>query len=302
MKYTLRHLEIFLAVARHKSTSAAAEELHLSQSAVSAGLLALENNYDVRLFDRTGKKLELNQVGHSLRKKAESLLAHAQEFDLELARHQDIGHLKVGASFTIGNHVAVNCLAAYLTESPDAHVEFAVANSPEIIAKVLNYEVDVGMVENASPRHDLELIPWLDDELIVFCSPDHPLASKPGVLGEKDLAGVRWILREPESGARKTFENAFTSLLPQLHIYLEFKHNEAIKRAVEAGLGVGCLSQIVLQNNLKEGSLIPLTLSRKFAMKRTFYIALAANRYHKSATDNWIRVCQGYQPVVERWS
>ncbi|MFA5630079.1 MAG: LysR substrate-binding domain-containing protein, partial [Porticoccaceae bacterium] len=204
MKYTLRHLEIFLAVARHKNTSAAAEELHLSQSAVSAGLLALENNYDVRLFDRTGKKLELNQVGHSLRKKAESLLAHAQEFDLELARHQDIGHLKVGASFTIGNHVAVNCLAAYLAESPDAHVEFSVANSPEIIAKVLNYEVDVGMVENASPRHDLELIPWLDDELIVFCSPDHPLASKQGVLGEKELAGVRWILREPEYGARKT--------------------------------------------------------------------------------------------------
>src|SRR5690606_18523128 len=90
MKYTLRHLEVFLAVARHKNTTAAAEELHLSQSAVSAALLALEKSYDVRLFDRTGKKLELNQTGHALRKKAESLLAHAREFDLELARHQNI--------------------------------------------------------------------------------------------------------------------------------------------------------------------------------------------------------------------
>lgn len=291
MRYTLRHLEIFLAVARVKNTSAAAEELHLSQSAVSAALLAFEDSYDMRLFDRAGKKLELNQVGHSIRKKAESLLAHAREFDLELTRHQSIGHLKVGASFTIGNHLAVNCLAAYLGEYPDAHVEFAVANSPEVIAKVLNYEVDMGMVENASPRQELELIPWLDDELIVFCSPDHPLAKK-GVLTEKDIAEVRWILREPESGARKTFENAFSTLLPRLKIYLEFKHNEAIKRAVEAGLGIGCLSQIVLQNNLKEGSLIPLTLSRHFRMKRTFYFALAANRYHKSATDNWIRICK----------
>lgn len=295
MKYTLRQLEIFLAVARHKNTSTAAEELHLSQSAVSAALLALENNYDVRLFDRTGKKLELNPTGHSLRKKAESLLAHAREFDLELARHQHIGHLRVGASFTIGNHLAVNCLAAYLADYPEAQVEFAIANSPDIIAKVLNYEVDVGMVENASPRKELELIPWIEDELVVFCSPDHPLASKRGPLTEKDLAGLRWILREPESGARKTFESAFAPILPRLHIYLEFKHNEAIKKAVEAGLGVGCLSQIVLQNNFKEGSLVPLALSSRFRLGRRFYLVLAANRYHMNAVDNWVRISQSWQ-------
>ncbi len=292
MKYTLRQLEIFLAVARHKNTTVAAEELHLSQSAVSAALLALENHYDVRLFDRSGKKLELNPTGHSLRKKAESLLAHAREFDLELARHQSIGHLKVGASFTIANHLAVNCLASYLAEFPEAQVEFAVANSPEIIAKVLNYEVDLGMVENASPRQELELIPWIKDELVVFCSPDHPLATKRGPLNERDIASVRWILREPESGARKTFEAAFAPLLPRLHIYLEFKHNEAIKKAVEAGLGVGCLSQIVLHNNFREGSLVPLRLSRRFRLERTFYLALAANRYHMNAVDSWLQTCQ----------
>src|SRR5690606_33812138 len=158
MKYTLRHLEIFLAVARHKNTTTAAEELHLSQSAVSAALLALEKSYDVRLFDRAGKKLELNQTGHALRKKAESLLAHAREFDLELARHQNIGHLKVGASFTIGNHLAVNCLAAYLGEYPYAQVEFMVANSPEIIANVINYEDVLGMVEKSALCRHLEII------------------------------------------------------------------------------------------------------------------------------------------------
>ena len=292
MKYTLRQLEIFLAVARHKNTTAAAEELHLSQSAVSAGLLALENHYDVRLFDRSGKRLELNQTGHSLRNKAEALVAHARELDLELVRHQEIGHVRVGASFTIGNHLAVNCLAAYLADYPDAQVEFDIANSPEVIAKVLNYEVDIGMVENASPRRDLELIPWLDDELVVFCSPDHELANKRGPLSEREIASARWILREPESGARRTLESAFAPLLPTLQVFLEFKHNEAIKRAVEAGLGIGCLSQIVLQNNFREGSLVPLKLPRRFQLRRTFYFALAADRYHKNATDNWIGVCQ----------
>lgn len=292
MRYTLRHLEIFLAVARHKNTTTAAEELHLSQSAVSAALLVLEKNYDVRLFDRAGKRLELNQVGQSLRNKAEALIAHAREFDLELIRHQDIGHLRVGASFTIGNHLAVNCLAAYLADHPEAHVEFDISNSPEVIAKVLNYEVDIGMVENASPRRELELIPWLDDELVVFCSPDHPLASKRGPLSEKDMVEVSWILREPESGARRTFENAFASQLSAMRVYLEFKHNEAIKRAVEAGLGVGCLSQIVLQNNFREGSLVPLRLNNRFQLRRTFYFALAAGRYHKKAADNWLEVCR----------
>jgi DNA-binding transcriptional LysR family regulator len=300
MKYTLRQLEIFLAVARQGNTTAAAGELNLSQSAVSAALRALEHSYDVRLFDRVGKKLELNLTGQSLRKKAESLLAHAREYDLELARHQYIGHLKVGTSFTIGNHLAVECLASYLAEYPEARVEFDVSNSPDVIARVLNYEVDLGMVENASPRKDLELIPWLRDELVVFCSPDHPLAGKRRALTERDIEGLAWILREPESGARKTFEAAFAPLLPALNVYLEFKHNEAIKKAVEAGLGVGCLSRIVLQKNLKEGSLIPLNLSNKFNLRRTFYFALAANRYHMSAVDNWLSVCKRFPDDLDR--
>src|SRR5699024_4344498 len=135
MKYTLRHIEIFLAIARHKNTTAAARTLHLYQSAVSAGLRSLEHNYDVRLFDRTGRNLELNQSGETLRRQAESLLSHAREFETVLANHQQLGHLQVGASFTIGNHLAVNCLADYLAQYPEARVEFATSNSPEIIAK-----------------------------------------------------------------------------------------------------------------------------------------------------------------------
>ena len=145
------------------------------------------------------------------------------------------------------------------------------------------------MIEGQVNHKDLALIPWRDDSLVVFCSPEHPLAKKKN-LSEKDILQARWILREPESGARQTFNRALAELLPMLDIYLEFKHNEAIKKAVEAGLGIGCLSEIVLQNNFKSGELVPLKLPKR-DMKRTFYFALPKNRYGTAAIEEWMAEC-----------
>jgi|TARA_B110000503_G_scaffold116051_1_gene174809 DNA-binding transcriptional LysR family regulator len=289
MKYSLRQLEIFLAIARQQNISRAAETLHMSQSAASAALQNLEQAYNISLFNRIGKKLELNEVGKTLRSKAEILISHAHEFDQAMQGHTDIGHLKVGASFTIGNHLAVTYLARYLNKHPEAQVDINVANSSAIAAQVLNFEVDIGMIEGQVNHKDLALIPWRDDSLVVFCSPEHPLAKKKN-LSEKDILQARWILREPESGARQTFNRALAELLPMLDIYLEFKHNEAIKKAVEAGLGIGCLSEIVLQNNFKSGELVPLKLPKR-DMKRTFYFALPKNRYRTAAIEEWMAEC-----------
>ncbi len=293
MNYSLRQLSIFLAVARHENVSKAAAELNLSQSAASAALQALERNYGVSLFERQGNKLQLNPVGHSLRKEAETLYAHAQQFDQLLQRHGELGHLKVGASFTIGNHLVVRYLADYLSHYPDADVELDTANTPEIVHKVLNYEVDVGMIEREVQHRELELIPWMEDELVVFCSADHPLASQQ-TLSTRDIKTARWILREPDSGARHTFDRALAGLLPEINIYREFRHNEAIKSAVESGLGIGCLSQVVLQNDFRNGTLVPLKLARR-DMRRRFYFALPRKRHDKAAVNYWIELCRRQQ-------
>jgi len=291
MKYSLRQLEIFLAIARYQNISKAAEKLHMSQSAASAALQNLEQAYNISPLNRVGKKLELNEVGKTLRSKAVLLADHALEFEQALQGHGDIGHLKVGASFTIGNHLAVTYLAGYLAEHPEAKVDINVANSADVVAQVLNFEVDIGMVEGEGEAKDkaLELIPWREDRLVVFCSPEHPLAKKKN-LTDKDIKQARWILREPESGARHTFARAMTGLMPEIDIYLEFKHNEAIKKAVEAGLGIGCLSEIVLQNNFKSGELVPLRLPKR-DMKRTFYFVLPKNRHKTAAVDWWMAGC-----------
>ncbi len=290
MKYTLRQLQIFLAVAKHQNISRAAQSLHMSQSAASEALLTLEHTYDVRLFDRTGNKLALNSIGRSLRREAENLLAHCQAFEHKLLDHRELGHIKVGASFTIGNHLATRCLAGYLARYPEADVQLDIANTPDVVARVLNFEVDIGMIEGEVHHRELELVAWRDDELVVFCAADHPLSGKKS-LSNRDIREAQWILREPDSGARQTFDRALAGLLPDLNIYLELKHNEAIKNAVESGLGIGCLSRIVLQKNFANGDLVPLTLPRR-NMRRTFYFALPRTRFHLESVASWMRICR----------
>ena len=290
MKYTLKQLHVFLEVARHQNISRAAQELHMSQSATSEALLNLEHSYEVALFDRARNKLALNAVGRTVRKEAEALLAHCQSFEQALVAHKEIGHIKVGASFTIGNHLATRYLAGYLSQYPNADVQLDIANTPEIVAKVLNYEVDIGMIEGEVQHKELELIPWRDDELVVFCAANHPLARRK-TLSSRDIREASWILREPDSGARQTFDKAMAGLLGELNVYLEFKHNEAIKNAVESGLGIGCLSRIVLERNFANGDLVPLALPRR-NMKRTFYFALPRQRYPLESVQFWMNNCR----------
>ncbi len=290
MKYTLRQLQIFLEVARQGSISRAAQILHMSQSAASEALQNLEHSYDIALFDRVGNKLALNAVGHTVRKEAQSLLDHCLSFEQVLKLHKALGHIRVGASFTIGNHLATRCLAGYLARYPDADVNLEIANTPEIVAKVLNYEVDIGMIEGEILHRELDLIPWREDELVVFCAANHPLASK-RVLSTRDIKEAAWILREPDSGARQTFDKAMAGLLPELNVYMEFRHNEAIKNAVESGLGIGCLSQIVLQRNFAVGDLVTLQLPRR-DMRRTFYFALPRQRFPLDSVECWMETCR----------
>jgi DNA-binding transcriptional LysR family regulator len=290
MKFTIRQLQIFLAVAKHQNISKAAQSLHMSQSAASEALLNLEHMYEVSLFDRVSNKLALNAIGHTLRREAENLIAHCQSFEEKLLDHTDVGHIKVGASFTIGNHLATRYLAGYLANYPEADVQLDIANTPDVVARVLNFDVDVGMIEGEVHHRELELIPWREDELIVFCAADHPLARKK-TLTNRDIKEALWILREPDSGARHTFDRALAGLLPDINIYLELRHNEAIKNAVESGLGIGCLSQIVLKKNFANGDLVPLTLPRR-NMRRTFYFALAKKRFRLESVKSWMETCR----------
>ena len=290
MRYSLRQLEVFLACAHFENVSRAADSLNMSQSAASTALKEFEQQFELRLFERTGKRLRLNELGRQLWPRAEELLERARELEQVLAAHGDLGRLKIGATLTIGNYLAAGIMARYMEEQPGARVELEVANTAAIVERVLNFELDLGLIEGELNHPDLEMVPWRDDELVVFCAPEHPLAGRKR-LSDKDLCASTWIVREPGSGTRQTFERAMAGLLSQLHILLELQHTEAIKRAVEAGLGISCLSRVSLSDALKRGSLVELPVPQR-DFRREFHFALHRQKYRSAGIERWMELCR----------
>lgn len=323
MRFTLRQIEVFLAVARHESVSRAAEELRMSQSAASGALGELERQFDVQLFDRIGKRLRLASLGRDLRARAESLYDQAKAMERALAEPKTLGALTVGATLTIGNYLAPRLLARFAEEHEGSRVTLTLGNTRDIAHRVENFEIDVGLVEGELINESLVATPWYRDELVVFCAPEHPWARLMGWCGptppgsghaeapresrrrggrgrrgrpleDVDLVRGAWIVREAGSGTRQTFERAMSGLLPHLDLALELEHNEAIKGAVAAGLGVGCLSKITLEQEFARGTLVPCAVAcRNF--EREFYCVVHERKYMTTALQDWLELCRHYR-------
>lgn len=262
----------------------------MSQSAASNALKDLEQRYGVQLFDRVGKRLQISDAGRALRASAQSVLDAALQFENELNGQPGHTRLSVGASLTIGNYLAVDIVAAHLQRFPSADVQLHVANTAQIARGILNFELDIGLIEGEVQNSQLECIRWQDDELLVFAATNHPFAEKK-CLSDDDLLAVPWILREPGSGTRQAFDRAMGGLLPDLNVFMQLEHTEAIKRAVESNLGVGCLSAISLAPALARGDICVLPVPHR-DMRRHFYFALHRQRQRGVAINNWIDSCR----------
>ncbi|MEQ5834501.1 LysR family transcriptional regulator [Marinobacter mangrovi] len=291
MRYTFRQLEVFLAAANTQNITRAAESLAMSQSAASSALKELESQFDIQLFDRIGKRLQLNELGRLFRPQVEALLARGRELELALDQHTEVGALKVGATLTIGNYLAVGVMARYMRAQPHAKVSLEVANTSTVARRVKDFELDIGLIEGELQSDDLEVIPWRSDELVVFCSPEHPLADR-ATLTDEDLVQATWVMRELGSGTRQTFERGMHGILPDLNILLELEHTEAIKRAVEANLGIGCLSRVCLADAFRRGSLVPLSVPDYRKFDRQFYFILHRQKYRSAGIGRWMELCR----------
>ncbi|MBJ9320974.1 DNA-binding transcriptional regulator YeiE [Citrobacter portucalensis] len=260
MHITLRQLEVFAEVLKSGSTTQASFMLALSQSAVSAALTDLEGQLGVQLFDRVGKRLVVNEHGRLLYPRALALLEQTTE--IEQLFREDNGAIRVYASSTIGNYILPAMIARYRQDFPDLPLELSVGNSQDVINAVLDFRVDIGLIEG--PCHSTEIIsePWLEDELVVFAAPSSPLTKGPVTL--EQLAASPWILRERGSGTRELVDYLLLSHLPRFQMAMELGNSEAIKHAVRHGLGISCLSRRVIAEQLQAGTLseVPVPLPR----------------------------------------
>lgn len=253
---TLRQLATFVAVARAGSTRAAAERVARSQSAASAALAELESVLGVSLFDRVGRRLVLNEHGRTLLPRAVNLLEQAGDIRSMFAAH-DAGTLRLAASFTVGEYLLPPLIGRWKQTHPDVRVRLDIANTRAVLDAVAGLEVDVGFIEGARTHPDLEVAHWRDDELVVVAAAANPMAGR-----RVDRAWLRqapWILREPGSGTREAADRWLVPGLGRFRIEMELGSNEAVKRAVASGQGVGLLSIHAVAEAIDAGLLVRLS-------------------------------------------
>ncbi|HEX6591803.1 MAG TPA: LysR family transcriptional regulator [Moraxellaceae bacterium] len=291
MRITLKQLEVFIAVAQSGNVTRAAESLSITQSATSMALADFESQLGRKLFDRIGKRLQLNDTGRLLLPKALDAVARVADIE-HLAASDDalIGPLRIGASMTIGNYMMPGLIGSFMRQHPGAQLMLEVANTKHVIQALEQFQIDLGFIEGYCHEPDIEVLPWCRDELVIFAAPTHALAGQARI-SEADLAGADWILREPGSGTREVFDNAVLGRIPRINLLLEFGHSEAIKHAVASGIGIGCASRRTLEDAFRTGSVVPLA-TPFLNLERELYVLIHRQKYRTQGLERFLTHCQ----------
>ncbi|WP_257280522.1 MULTISPECIES: LysR family transcriptional regulator [unclassified Endozoicomonas] len=279
MHITLKQLKTFRAVASLGQVRLAAQQLNLSQPATSMAIAELENQLGCQLFDRTGNKLLINHQGELLIPLASEMLDRTSEIEslFRDLQNTESGHLRIGASTTIGNYLLPDILARVSADFPKISFNMDIRNTENIINRVTSFDLDIGCVEGPCQHEDIDVIPWKEDELLVICSPDHSLA-KCGEISVGELNHQNWILRESGSGTRNIFDQQLGQKLSNLSIKMELNQTEAIKKLVQSGQGISCLSRLCVSHELELGELIPVKICG-ITMKRILSLLLHKKKY-----------------------
>ncbi len=274
---TLEQLRIFVAVAERLHMTRAAEALHLTQSAVSAAVQALEARHGTRLFDRVGRGLALNAAGTAFLPEAKAVLARAEAAERLLDELAGLkrGSVRLFASQTIAAYWLPPRMAAFAQSHPGVELHLSIGNTHRVVEAVLAGEAELGLIEGAEDAPRLERTRIGADRLIVVAAPDHPLAGGEAALAAADLKALDWALREAGSGTRSEFEAALPRGMAasNLKTALVLPSNEAILTAVAASGGAGgglvtAISELAARPLIEAGRLVRLPLDLP---ERPFY-------------------------------
>jgi len=266
-------LKIFYAVTRKKSFTMAARELFLTQPAVTIQIQKMEKEYETKLFDRVGKKIFLTESGKILFSYAEKILALFAQAEEALTDVKELksGKLSIGASATVGSYYLPKIFEVFGKKYPKIEIEMNVTNSYNVVEDVLTFKNDLGFVGRLHHLERLVVIPVLEEELVLIVPPDHPFGHKEEVFLE-DLSGQPFISREMGSATRELVEEGIAKRGVSVKVVMVLASNEAIKRAVEDGLGISIISKYVVQKEVDQGLLRMFTLADERIIRKFFII------------------------------
>ena len=292
MQITLRQFEIFSAVVEEKQVTRASQKLFITQSAVSHALTELENQLGGPLFDRDSRSLLLNDRGRYLLPLCREILSkteHVWEVMNE-KKGQLAGSLNIVASSTIGNYVLPHLAGVFKAMYPNTYLTINIHNTRVAEQLIVERKVDLGFVEGEVRHEQILVKPWFEDELVVIVPPNNTLATGNRFHLSRDMKKSKWVMREKGSGTAQIFKKKIGDYVTDLNVVMVLGHAEAIKRAVDAGVGLACLSNLAVSGEIERGELKELHMEG-VDMKRKLLIIQHKNKVNTRLMDEFLSFC-----------
>jgi DNA-binding transcriptional LysR family regulator len=271
MNITLRQLKVFERVARRLSFTRAAEDLYLTQPAVSMQVKQFEDTIGLRLFERLGKKIYLTRAGEELYTLSKTISRQIDEAEelIEELKGADGGRLVVAVAST-GHYFAIRLLAEFCRRYPKVKVNFKVTNRKGVLQLLEDNDADLVLMGKPPEELDLVTEAFMDNPLVVIAPKGHHLTGRTAIALE-ELRAETFLMREQDSGTRSSVESILTEKGVSLSISMEMNSNGAIKQGVEVGLGLGVVSLHTIERELEDGRLVVLDVEA-FPIMRQWYI------------------------------
>lgn len=278
MNITLRQLTFFETVARLQNFSQAAHELHRTQPAVSMQIHQFEETIGLPLFDKIGRDIQLTEAGREMYRCTQAISQQLQDTEATLQALRGIkgGRLRIAVA-TTANQFAMRMLAAFSQDHPGTSFALDVTNRRTLIEHLTNNVMDIVIMGKPPESADLESTPFMDNPLVVVARPDHPLAGSDKPIPLARISEEEFVMRESASGTRQAMERFFKANELELKSGMEMTSNEAIKQAVQAGLGLAISSLHTLELELHSGRLVVLEVEG-FPILRHWYLVNCRDR------------------------
>src|SRR5688572_1512983 len=284
----VRDLEVFLSVARHLNFTRAGEEVHLSQPSVSVRMRQLESDLGSKLFEQLGKKIALTEAGQLLIPFATRVIAAMSDARHAIDELQGLerGLLRIGASTTPGMYLIPRTIAHFKRRYPKIEVQLAVKDTRQIEEGVIRNEFDFGFVGGHLAGDEVDVLPWITDEIILIVPLDHRLARKRSVTPQ-DLASEKFIFREPGSGTRAVVATHLQKLRVEADAIMEIENPESVKKAVQNGLGIAFISAFAAETDLKAKTLVAVKI-RNVDIRRELKVVYRKDKHLSRAAQTFI--------------
>ena len=291
-----RRLQVFHTVARLLSFTKAAETLHMTQPAVTFQIRQLEDHFNTRLFDRTHNRISLTAAGEQVLRFADRIFEIYAEMENSIRdlTGEISGALTIGASTTIAEYMLPTLLGDFKEKYPEVTIHLKVANSDGIVSLVESNAIDLGVVESSVANKNLVVEVCKRDHLLGIVPPGHPLAKETSVKFAR-LLEYPFICREEGSGTRGVI-GEYLDQLPEcegaLKVAMELGSPEAVKGAVEAGMGVSVVSRATIQKELRLGTLVALELDPP--LERPFSFVHQKQKFRLRVMEELLEFARGY--------